>query len=96
MPGIKLIGMPQKTSLSNAVSTGSREDPVRVLLGALEYNGSLWHKGAYNTFRAWKPPIPYATKNKQGASKIPPNGAMGFLFQGAGSLWHKRAGIATL
>jgi len=54
-------------------------------------------------FRAWKPTIPYAIKNQRGASKITPNGGIlrskapsrGLWMRRAGSLWHKRAGVAT-
>ena len=44
-----------------------------------------------DSFRAWKPPIPYAINNQRGASsKAPSRDSQG------GSLWHKRAGVATL
>ena len=47
-------------------------------------------------FRAWKLPIPYAVKNQRGASKDLLDGLNGTLDARAGSLWHKRAGVATL
>ena len=50
-------------------------------------------------FPVWKPPIPYAMENQQGASnagilrsKAP---SRGLWMRQAGSLWHKRAGVAT-
>ena len=56
-----------------------------------------------DSFRAWKPPVPYAIKNQHVASKIPPNGgnlrskapSRGLWMQRAGSLWHKSAGEAS-
>ena len=47
---------------------------------------------------------PYAIKNQRGASKIPllvdilrsKAPSRGLWMQRAGSLWHKRAGVATL
>ena len=40
------------------------------------------------SFRAWRPPFPYAIKNQLGASR-------GLWMRRGGSLWHKRADIAT-
>ena len=47
-------------------------------------------------FSPWKPPIPYAIKNQpRGILRSKPP-SRGLWMRQAGSLWHKRSGVATL
>ena len=58
----------------------------------LPYAGSLWHKGAYNrTFPCMEATYPLYHKEPARSKQ-----RLGALDARAGSLWHKRAGVATL
>ena len=83
-----------------------RENQVLVqglISPASNYEGTVKQAVNNRTFPCMEATYPYAIKNQQGASKIPPRGILrskapcwGLWMRRAGSLWHKRAGIATL
>ena len=58
-------------------------------------SGSLWHKGAYNrTFPCMEATYPLCHKEPARSKQKAPS--RGLWMRQAGSLWHKRAGVATL
>ena len=69
---------------------GTQNTPRGVF--CLLLSGSLWHKDRWLpcTERSYYR-HPYAIKNQRGATKAP---SRGLWMRRAGSLWHKRAGVA--